>query len=119
MYRDTPIEMRVYSETPGSKGPDNVCFEVYNLGQSVHPGVGSTGAIHRYRLASDGAKRVFEFSLDRMAMWLTLPTAKALAVIFDGQGYSVYSHSRNWIIQRIFTNNNAPGKSSASGLIFR
>jgi len=51
----------------------------------MHTRIGPSGAVNGYGCLSDMGKGLFEFCLNRMAMRLALPAAKAAAVIFNGE----------------------------------
>ncbi len=68
---------------------------MHDLGCRMDAGVRSTGTVYGHRLLCDLPECPFQFSLNRMAVRLPLPTAKALAVIFDGEGDSLFCQSRS------------------------
>ncbi len=91
MHGNSPVKMRIGAKGPGTKRAIQRGVKVYDLCSRMDSCVRAAGTIDRDRLLSYPAKCLLELCLYRMAMWLALPTAKAPAIIFDGEGYSGFS----------------------------
>ena len=92
MHRDTLVHMAVDAKRPGCQRSRLAGFKVHDLRTCMHAGIGATCTMNGDGCLGDMAQCLFELRLNRMAMRLTLPAAKAAAVIFDGecitQGFS-------------------------------
>lgn len=91
MYGHSSIEMGIGAECPGTQRAIKLCVEVNDLRCRMDSCIRSAGTINRDRLLSNPAQCLLELCLYRVTMWLALPTAKALAIIFDGEGNSGFS----------------------------
>ena len=92
MHRDTLVHMAVDAKRPGCQWARLAGFKMHDLRTCMHAGIGASSTMNGDGCLGDMAQCLFELCLNRMAMRLALPAAKAAAVIFDGecitQGFS-------------------------------
>ena len=90
---------------------------MHDLRCGVDAGIGATGTVYGHSFLCYLPECLFQFCLNRMAVRLPLPTAKALAVIFDGEGDSLFCQIRSVrLVNHEILRNKVSASVTCSGL---